>query len=146
MLQEVDALDGVTLIGEPVQVLDRDAAIDGPLVEAPELALLNGDGYGNDGGVYVLLYSNHCWDGPLYSVNYAVSRVEDGGSVKGPFKRPVGAKPLIQTGDGFNVTAPGGAAWAEGGGWIVFHGNCEQGRCLFGATIAAATDGNVTVS
>jgi hypothetical protein len=36
--------------------------------------------------------------------------------------------PLIKTGDGFDVTAPGG-------GWMVFHGDCEEGRCLFGAML-----------
>ena len=133
VLQEVEAGDGVSLRGEGVEVLDRDEGDDGPLVEAPDLMAVGG-------GRYVLFYSNHCWDGPGYSVNYAVA---EGGNVSGPYERAQGGR-LIGTGDGFNVTAPGGAA-TEGGGWMVFHGNCPQGRCLFGAAVDV-TGGTVVVS
>jgi hypothetical protein len=128
ILQEVNSTDGVSVIGDGIEVLDRDGETDGPLVEAPDLMYLE-TGFGEDGteGGYVLFYSNHCWDGPGYSVNYAVAT----GNITGPYKK--GATPLIRTGDGFNVTAPGGAASASGGGWMLFHGDCEAGRCLFGA-------------
>jgi hypothetical protein len=119
-------------------VLDRDgAAGDGPLVEAPDLLWVADDNGGK--GRYVLFYSNHCWDGPGYSVHYAVAE----GNISGPYARADGA--LIQTGDGFNVTAPGGAASVPGGGWMVFHGDCPEGRCLFGAEMAV-TGSTVTVS
>lgn len=149
MLQEVDAADGVTLLGRPVEVLDR-AEEDGPLVEAPDLLFVrqdggggggdreaegdgdgdgdadgNGDGHGK--GWYVLFYSNHCWDGPAYSVNYAVAR-----TITGPYARSADG-PLIWTGHPFNVTAPGGAASVPGGRALLFHGDCPAGRCLFGA-------------
>ncbi|KAK3902616.1 putative arabinan endo-1,5-alpha-L-arabinosidase C [Staphylotrichum tortipilum] len=125
VMQEVDGGDGVTLRGEGVEVWDRDAAGgDGPLVEAPDLVYDER----HQGGRYVLFYSNHCFDGPGYSVNYAVS--VEGGNVTGPYER---GGLLVGTGDGFNVTAPGGAASAEGAGWMVFHGDCPSGRCLFGA-------------
>jgi hypothetical protein len=139
MLQEVDGEDGVGLVGEAVQVLDRrdgnGEGGDGPLVEAPDLFWSGGVGAisetGSDGGGgkgrYVLFYSNHCWDGPLYSVNYAVAE-----NITGPYERR-GNGPLIGTGDGFNITAPGGAASVPGEGYLLFHGNCLQGRCLFGA-------------
>ncbi|KAG7288776.1 hypothetical protein NEMBOFW57_005134 [Staphylotrichum longicolle] len=67
VLQEVEAADGVTLQGDGVEVLDRDEkGGDGPLVEAPDVVWVGE-------GRYVLFYSNHCWDGPGYSVNYAVA-------------------------------------------------------------------------
>ncbi|KAH6854302.1 glycoside hydrolase family 43 protein [Chaetomium sp. MPI-CAGE-AT-0009] len=141
VLQEVDAGDGVGLVGEGVEVLDRED-VDGPLVEAPDLVRVDGDGDGDGGddggGVrYVLFYSNHCWDEPEYSVHYAVAE----GNISGPYVRADGA--LIQTGDGFNITAPGSAA--SGGGWMLFHGDCPEGRCLFGAEMEVVGS-NVTVS
>ncbi|KAL2130888.1 hypothetical protein VTI74DRAFT_5818 [Chaetomium olivicolor] len=138
LLQEVDDQDGVTLVGEPLEILDREAAVDGPLVEAPELFFARPESQPDGRGRYVLFYSNHCWDDPGYSVNYAVGEV--GGGVAGPYRRS-GSNPLVGTGDAFNITAPGGAAVVAsqpgngggGGGWMVFHGDCAQGRCLYGA-------------
>ncbi|KAK4154577.1 putative arabinan endo-1,5-alpha-L-arabinosidase C [Chaetomidium leptoderma] len=131
-----DGGEGVGLVGEGVEVLDRVGEVDGPLVEAPDLVYCKGYGY-------VLFYSNHCWDGPGYSVNYAVAR-----NIEGPYERGKGGR-LIGTGDAFNVTAPGGAAsvpGGSGGGWMVlFHGDCPQGRCLFGAGMEV-TGGMVVVS
>ncbi|KAK4127951.1 glycoside hydrolase family 43 protein [Parathielavia appendiculata] len=50
--------------------------------------------------------------GDGWSVSYAVAR-----NITGPYKRPEGTRGfLIRTGDVFNVTAPGGAASAPGGG------------------------------
>ncbi|KAK4151635.1 glycosyl hydrolase [Chaetomidium leptoderma] len=49
-LQRVEERDGVTLVGEPVTVLDRDPAVDGPLVEAP--SLVRSRGVGGDGGCW----------------------------------------------------------------------------------------------
>ncbi|KAK4039433.1 putative arabinan endo-1,5-alpha-L-arabinosidase C [Parachaetomium inaequale] len=147
VLQEVDRGDGGGLGGGGVEVFDRDGGpegVDGPLVEAPDLffftttttAVGRGEGgeESGEGGRYVLFYSNHCWDGPGYSVNYAVAE----GNVTGPYKRRT--ERLIGTGDGFNVTAPGGAASVPGGRWMVFHGDCPQGRCLFGAEMEVMGD------
>ena len=120
MLQEVDRRDGVTVVGDAVEVLDRRGDMDGPLVEAPDLMV-------TEDGRYVLFYSNHCWNGPGYSVNYAVAR-----DIRGPYQR-AGDGALIRSGDGMNITAPGGAASVSGGGWLLFHGDCPAGRCLFGA-------------
>lgn len=131
VLHEVDRRDGVSLVaGEGTVILDRTDA-DGPLVEAPELVYVppppSSSGPDGAGGRYVLFYSNHCWDAPGYSVNYAVAA-----DVRGPYRRAEGG-PLIRTGDGFNVTAPGGAAPVPGARWVLFHGHCPAGRCLFGA-------------
>jgi len=131
MLQEVDANDGITKIGSARQIFDR-IDDDGPLVEAPNLVRMA------DSGVYVLFYSSHCWVDPLYSVSYATAD-----SVEGPYTR--GGK-VIQSGDNFNLTAPGGATGLEdGAGWMVFHANCLQGRCLFGAEFELQQGKNLVV-
>ncbi|KAL2197310.1 glycoside hydrolase family 43 protein [Corynascus similis CBS 632.67] len=152
---------GVRLVGDGIELLDRDDEVDGPLVEAPDLLYSPPRTAESEGGLdrekgegdcakYVLFYSNHCWDGPGYSVNYAVAE----GNITGPYKRAATATvagsgekggALIGTGDEFNVTAPGGAASVPGGGWMLFHGNCPQGRCLFGAEMEVV-GGHVAVS
>lgn len=115
LLQEVDPGDGHTKIGEPVEILDRTAA-DGPLVEAPDIVRL-------EDGTYVLFFSSFCFSSSRYNVNYATSR-----SVTGPYVRA--EKPLLATGD-FGLRSPGGATSVAGGGMMLFHANCEQGRCLY---------------
>jgi beta-xylosidase len=123
MLQEVSIGDGVTKIGDPAEVLDRNQDADGPLVEAPDLFRVEA---ANGTATYVLLYSNHCFDSPGYTVSYATAA-----TVNGPYTRsPAGT--LIQTGD-WNLTAPGGATAVDGEGYMVFHANCGRGRCMFGA-------------
>ncbi|KAH8909163.1 Arabinanase/levansucrase/invertase [Coniochaeta sp. PMI_546] len=123
VLQEVDAGDGVTRIGEAVVILDREE-MDGPLVEAPSLAYLGGDAGGE--GRYVLFYSSHCWIEGGYNVNYATAE-----SVSGPYRKSR-HNPLLQTGD-FGLTAPGGATVVESEDRLVFHANCAEGRCMFEA-------------
>ena len=133
MLQEVSADDGVTKVGDAVEVLDRIQDVDGPLVEAPDVFRVEA---ANGTSTYVLLYSNHCFDSPGYTVSYATAP-----SVDGPYTRsPAGA--LIQTED-WNLTAPGGATAADGEGYMVFHANCVRGRCMFGA--AFDVDGTTIV-
>ncbi|KAM7196512.1 Arabinanase/levansucrase/invertase [Naviculisporaceae sp. PSN 640] len=143
VLVEVDGDDGVTPLttstGEGgvkgVEILDRKEEEDGPLVEAPSLA------------VYVLFYSSHCFLTDLYRVNYATAE-----NVTGPYTRAKDGKPLIATGmvlGGFNLTAPGGGTAIEGGveggagGRLVFHANCPQGRCLFETAWTVDWDGVV---
>ena len=128
VLVEVDRGDGVTVLGEGVEVLDREEG-DGPLVEAPSLVRVDEEGQ----GVYVLFFSSHCWMTSLYRVGWAVSR----GNVTGPYVRGAEGGRLMWTGDGrVNLTAPGGATAVvtdakAGEGSMVFHANCEEGRCLF---------------
>lgn len=141
MLQEVGGDDGTTLVGDAVKVLDRDEG-DGPLVEAPDLW------FEAETQKYVLLFSNHCWSEAGYSVNYAVSDTGIRGEyvklngTTGTGEGDKGGRGLIRTmgGDGFNLTAPGGAAsWYDeetGERGIVFHADCEGGfRCMFGAGV-----------
>lgn len=128
MLQEV-ADDGVTKVGEAFQILDRTAA-DGPLVEAPNIAM-------GPQGSYILFYSSGCYDSPSYDLKYATAR-----AVEGPYTR---GGILLQTGDR-GLTAPGGAtAVVESSGQMLLHANCHgvRGRCMFLATWAV--NGNNTI-
>lgn len=113
MLQEVEA-DGITSIGEPVEILDRDDS-DGPLIEAPSLILRD--------GIYYLFFSSHCFTSPKYDVRYATSE-----SLTGPFTKA--EEPLLITGD-WGFDAPGGATVSDDGKTIMFHANCAAGRCSF---------------
>lgn len=120
LLQEVGQ-DGLTKIGDPIQILDRED-VDGPLVEAPSLLR-------TEDGVYVLFFSSGCFTSPTYNVDYAVAD-----SVQGPYIRsPSG--PLVRTNDAFGLTAPGGATPVVDGSSIVFHADCPEGRCFFQSNI-----------
>lgn len=123
MLQRVDADDGATKIGDPREILNRVPDLDGPLIEAPNLVRRGRD------GMYVLWYSSHCFTDPLYDVKYAYSP-----KVEGPYKRGPD-EPVLGKGD-FGLDAPGGmtsAGLGRGRNVLVFHGNCEQGRCMYAA-------------
>ncbi|EGE78420.1 endo-arabinase [Blastomyces dermatitidis ATCC 18188] len=117
-LQRVEG-DGVTKVGDPTTILDRDES-DGPLIEAPSLIR-------SSEGVYFLFYSSHCWTSPAYDVRYATSR-----SIRGPYVKA--AKPLIKSGD-YGLKAPGGATVADNGERILFHANCPAGRCMYAADL-----------
>jgi len=93
MLQEVDSIDGLTFIGEPTRLLDRDA-LDGPLVEAPAM-------HRTSEGVYFLFYSANCYTSSLYHTGYATAM-----NVTGPYTKA--ARPLFMTGDYEGLSGPGG--------------------------------------
>ena len=105
-LQEV-AGDGITPIGHPITLLDRDA-LDGPLIEGPTI-------HRSREGVYFLFYSSGCFTTPTYDVAYATAD-----SLMGPYQRA--ARPLFVTGDGPNLSAPGGIDIIKDGTMAVFHG------------------------
>ncbi|KAI1376599.1 glycoside hydrolase family 43 protein [Hypoxylon crocopeplum] len=115
MLQEVGD-DGVTKIGDSVQIFDR-SNDDGPLVEAPSLLR-------TANGLYILFFSSGCYLESTYNVNYATST-----SVKGPFQRA--PRPMIRTGE-YTLQAPGGATAVNVGDrvGIAYHANCPAGRCM----------------
>ncbi|ROV91221.1 hypothetical protein VMCG_09363 [Cytospora schulzeri] len=98
MLQQVDSTDGTTLVGSATQVLDR-SDTDGPLVEAPNLVLVD--------GTYIIFFSSSCYSTTLYDLSYATSS-----SLAGPYTKST--EPLLVTGD-YDLTAPGGATSVEGG-------------------------------
>lgn len=121
MLQKVEG-DGVTKVGAPVQILDRDTT-DGPLVEAPNLVISND-------GKYVLFHSSHCFTSTGYNVLYATAT-----SVAGPYTKST--QPLLETGM-FNLTSPGGGTSTVGQNLntMLFHANCPtdrggSNRCMF---------------
>ncbi|PSR90814.1 glycosyl hydrolase family 43 protein [Coniella lustricola] len=121
MLQKVEG-DGITKVGDPVQILDR-TDVDGPLVEAPNIVL-------SDAGRYILFYSSHCYTSTGYNVLYATAD-----TITGPYTRST--QPFLETGM-FNLTSPGGgtSTTSEYGTTMLFHGNCPtavggSNRCLF---------------
>ena len=106
MLQEVSS-DGLTLIGDAVEVLDRDD-LDGPLIEAPSL-------HRSHEGIYFLFFSSNCFTTPKYDVSYATAS-----NIYGPYTKS--SRPLLATSDA-DLTGPGGMDIIMGGGLIVFHGH-----------------------
>ncbi|PYI19482.1 Arabinanase/levansucrase/invertase [Aspergillus violaceofuscus CBS 115571] len=127
LLQEL-AADGVTPVGDPVQILQNDKS-DGPLVEAPNLLR-------TAQGIYYLFFSSHCFTSPKYDVKYAYAT-----SLKGPYTRADRA--LFKTGD-FGLKSPGGATVSRDGTRIVFHANCGKLRCLHAAAIAIHANSTIT--
>ncbi|KAJ9214530.1 CAZyme family GH43 [Paecilomyces variotii] len=119
MLQKVKE-DGVTPVGDPVQILDRDSS-DGPLVEAPNLILHQ--------GTYFLFYSTHCFTDPKYDVRYATAT-----SITGPYTKT--NTQLLKTGE-FGMTSPGGGTVSGAGDKLVLHSFCEPNvRCAYAANIS----------
>lgn len=120
------AKDGVTPVGDPVQILDRNTADgDGPLVEAPSLVLSS--------GTYYLFYSTHCFNEDTYDTRYATAS-----SINGPYTK--NNKQLLKTGDSPRLISPGGATvHADDGNRILFHGWCDASmkqRCMYGANLS----------
>lgn len=114
MIQKMQA-DGVTPNGSPVQILDRSDA-DGPLIEAPNLILVN--------GVYFVFFSSNCYTSSYYDTSYATAS-----SVMGPYTKS--SAPLLQTNNPYGVTSPGSAQATKDGSKLLFHANCAAGRCLY---------------
>jgi arabinan endo-1,5-alpha-L-arabinosidase len=109
-IQAVSA-DGLTLEGEPTQLITNDQPWEGILVEAPTL-------WKHD-GKYYLFYSANKYDTVDYATGYAVAE-----SVTGPYTKP-GREPLLAS-DLQNGAAlgPGGqdvVVDKDGDTWLVFH-------------------------
>ncbi|KAJ5511298.1 Glycoside hydrolase family 43 [Penicillium expansum] len=122
LLQKVGA-DGVTPIGDAVQILDRNTADgDGPLVEAPNLIL--------HGGTYFLFYSTHCFTDPKYDVRYATAE-----SITGPYTKT--NVPMINA-QNTGLLSPGGGNVCGCGDRMLFHGFCTEertSRCMYVADV-----------
>ena len=121
MIQQL-SLDGYTKIGSPIQILDR-GQYDGPLIEAPSL-IKAGD------GTFILFFSSNCYSTTLYDISYATSS-----TLTGPYTKS--SAPLLVTGNN-GLTAPGGATSIVGGRQLVFHANCDQGRCMYETSFSVA--------
>ena len=134
MLQEVDAKDGITLRGKPMQLLDRGPA-DGPLIEAPSMARIIRPE--DQKPVYVLFFSSNIFTSKWYDVRYAISS----GGIKGPFvKSP---EQLLKTGDFGELYGPGGLDVAIDGTKVVFHsgfGGTSIARAMWTGQISMKGD------
>lgn len=117
MLQRV-AGDGISKIGGPVQVLDREA-LDGPLVEAPSISRIN--------GLYFLFFSSNCFYTDWYDTTWAVSN-----SLFGPYQKK---GPLFTTGSWGGLVAPGGADVSPDGHFIAFHAGKVGSRAMYTARL-----------
>ena len=100
--------DGLSLAGEPVELIRRDQLWESPLIEAP--AMVEHDDQ------YSLFYSGNCWESHTYAVGYAVCE-----TVTGPCVKPQ-REPIFQ----FNQQAmgPGGEEFFRddaGNLWMVYH-------------------------
>ncbi|EMC91620.1 glycoside hydrolase family 43 protein [Baudoinia panamericana UAMH 10762] len=126
MLQQVNAADGHTLIGDPIQLITNGPA-DGPYVEAPSLSYL--------GGKYVLFFSSQCYQTPQYDVSYATAP-----SITGPYTK---YGPLLVTGSN-GMTAPGGLDLAINGNHAIWHANYGSGRAAFTGFVALS--GNIVTA
>ena len=107
LLQEVGP-DGISLIGGPVQVLDRDD-LDGPLIEAPTLAR-------SEEGIYFLFFSSNCFTTPMYDTSFATAT-----NIYGPYTKS--GRPLLISGDGPDLVGPGGLDIVTDGQMVLFHGH-----------------------
>jgi beta-xylosidase len=109
-LQQV-APDGLTLVGEPVELITNDKLWEGNLVEAPTLWKHEGQ--------YFLFYSANSYAGIDYAVGYAVAD-----SITGPYVKP-GDDPFLSTDFGVGAAlGPGGQdiiVDADGETWMMYH-------------------------
>ncbi|KAJ5274054.1 hypothetical protein N7478_009179 [Penicillium angulare] len=123
MIQKLQA-DGVTPVGDAVQILDRDTVDnDGPLVEAPSLLLHQ--------GVYYLFYSTHCYTDKAYDLRWATAS-----SIGGPYRKK--NVQLLETGQ-HGLTSPGSATVCGCGDRMLFHGFCNSAkttRCMYVADVS----------
>lgn len=114
--------DGMTLLGQPVQLVKMDQAWERPLIENPAMVEHNDR--------YYLFYSGNWWGSHKYAVGYAVCE-----TVTGPCEKPL-SEPWFDYES--PVMGPGGQAFftdTEGNLWMAYHawtganvGNSSGGR------------------
>ncbi len=100
--------DGLTLEGEPVELLVRDQAWERPLIENPAMVLADGQ--------YYLFYSGNWWESVDYAVSYGVCE-----TVTGPCTKPK-TKPIFTFSP--QALGPGGESFftdPEGNLWMAYH-------------------------
>jgi beta-xylosidase len=89
--------DGLELVGEPVELIQRDQIWEIPLIENPAMV--------EHEGTYYLFYSGNWWESHQYAVGYAVCE-----SAVGPCEKPLD-EPLFEYSQ--EVFGPGGQAMFE---------------------------------
>lgn len=100
--------DGLTLQGEPIELLRRDQPWEIPLIENPAMLKHNDK--------YYLFYSANRWDTPYYAIGYAVCE-----TVLGPCEKPL-SEPWLESVP--QATGPGGQSFFtddKGNLWIAYH-------------------------
>jgi hypothetical protein len=113
MLQRV-ASDGVTPVGSPVQILDRDDD-DGPMIDAPSLTRI--------GGKFYLHFSSSYYASALYDTSFVVS-----GSIAGPYNK---RGPLFLFRGIGGLVAPGEVDMSPDGKFIAFHAGTVNSRYMY---------------
>lgn len=103
--------DGLTLTGEPAQLIRNDKVWEGPLIEAPTLW--------KHGSKYYLFYSANYYGDQRYAVGYAVAD-----AILGPYTKP-SKEPLLKTDmRTHGALGPGGQDIVldkDGDTWFVYH-------------------------
>ncbi len=106
------APDGLTVTGEPAELIRADQSWEGGLIEAPSMVIA--------GGRYLLFYSANAWDTADYAVGYATCE-----SITGPCTKSDG--PWMDS--TVFAKGPGGQEFFAKDGlvWMVYHG-WERGQ------------------
>jgi beta-xylosidase len=87
--------DGLSLVGEPAELIQRDQAWERPLIENPAMVEVD--------ETYYLFYSGNWWESHEYAVGYAVCE-----TITGPCEKPL-TEPLFIFGNG--AMGPGGQSF-----------------------------------
>jgi beta-xylosidase len=87
--------DGLSLVGEPTELIQRDQAWERPLIENPAMVEVD--------DAYYLFYSGNWWESHEYAVGYAVCE-----TITGPCEKPL-TEPLFTFGNG--AMGPGGQSF-----------------------------------
>lgn len=110
------APDGLTVLGEPTELLRSGPEWEGGLIEGPSMVLADGRAY--------LFYSGNAWDSDEYAIGYAVCE-----SVTGPCRRPESVDESPWMSSTTFARGPGGQEFFEAldAEFMVYHG-WERGR------------------
>lgn len=115
------ATDGLSLVGEPKQLLRNDAAWEGSLIEAP--------GMFKHGNNYYLFFSGNAYDSPNYAVGYATCQ-----TALGPCQKAA-ENPIVQSGPPpYRAYGPGHQFVFQVGNqtWMAYHAWEKQGKARRG--------------
>lgn len=100
--------DGLALAGEPHEVLQQDREWEAPILEGPNMVLVDGE--------YHLFYSANRWQTADYAIGHAVCR-----SVRGPCEKTSDGPWLRGHTDAVGPGGPDTFTDAEGGYWLAYH-------------------------
>lgn len=101
--------DGMSLVGEPAELLGHDRGWEQPLIEAPSVVRW--------ADTYFLFYSANWWESPNYTVGYATASAP-----LGPYRKATRRRPWLSSGP--TAAGPGGQEFftdPSGGLWMAYH-------------------------